>query len=283
LLSVSACVDEDKEPFNDFQRGAIPIFAQNSDDTGFIDYLDLSASNLSFTVDKQGVAAVNSIDVTITYNNSQTGSSETAVLTTVTSFPATVTVTRDNLLTAFAPEVATADSISVGDSFVFGGNVKLADGTYLTGGYSPSIFANNTVSLTYNVACQSDLGGVLDYETTVYTAGPFGHAENCVGVISGQVEFEDLGGGQYAISDITFGQYDCAWDDSPAVGVTLVDICNVLSLTGADQYGLIYSISIVSNDGTDLVIDWENDYGDTGRTTLKRTDGKSWPLGLSTN
>ena len=93
----------------------------------------------------------------------------------------------------------------------------------------------------------------------------------------------DLGGGRYAISDITFGQYDCAWDDSPAAGVTLNDICGSLSLSGSDQYGLVYSISIVTNDGSSLVINWENDYGDSGKSTLTRTDDKSWPLNLSTD
>jgi hypothetical protein len=282
-LCFAACVDEDEKLFDDFERGAIPLFAVKDDDTGFINLIDVNETKLSFSVTKRGLAEVSSIDITVTYNNSETGSAETAVYTSVTSYPSDLTITVGELLQAFSPSVVTADSLSLGDSFVIGGAMRMTDGRYLDGGYSPSIFSKQTVTLTYNVACPSDLGGTLNYSTTVFTAGAGGNAAACAGGVSGEVEFEDIGGGRYNVSDITFGQYDCAWNDSPATGVVLSDICGNLTLTGTDQYGLVYSISIVSNNGTELVIDWENDYGDSGRTILTRTGNKQWPLNLSTN
>jgi hypothetical protein len=84
----------------------------------------------------------------------------------------------------------------------------------------------------------------------------------------------------YAVSDASFGIYDCAYGDSPAVGVEVVDVCGDISFGGADQYDLAYEFTVVSNDGASLVIEWSNDYGDVARSTLTRNDGKSWPLDL---
>ncbi len=193
-------------------------------------------------------------------------------LTEVTSYPTTVSITEAQLLSI--ADRASVSDLNPGDNWFVKYRVTLSDGTLLT----------NAVQTNISFTCSSDLGGDLDFVTTNITAtGAGGNAAACGGSTSGTVSFDDQGGGIYEISDITFGQYDCAWGDNPATGVSLVDVCGSLSLIGADQYGLVYSISIVSNDGTDLVIDWENDYGDSGRTTLTRTDDKSWPLDLRTD
>jgi hypothetical protein len=128
----------------------------------------------------------------------------------------------------------------------------------------------------------SDLGGTIDYvHTNVVSA--YGNAAGCGTSFTGTVDFIDHGFGEYEISDITFGQYDCAWGDNPASGVSLHHVCasGELTLTGTDQYGLVYTITKVSNDGTTLVLDWANDYGDGGRVALTRTGG--WPTNLATN
>jgi hypothetical protein len=217
LLCVAACVDEDKKPFDDFSRTAIPVFATKTDDSGFINFADLAASNLSFTIDKQGVADVSNIDVTLTYNNSETGESETVVYTTVNSFPTDLTISKDELIAAFAPTVLTEDSISLGDSFVVGGYVRLADGTYLTGGYSPSIFVNNPVTITYNVACQSDLAGTYDF---TLISGDNGEASSLPGQTITQVA-----PGYYEISDMTM---DIFGPDFP-IAFRFTDICGNLT------------------------------------------------------
>jgi hypothetical protein len=99
--------------------------------------------------------------------------------------------------------------------------------------------------------------------------------------VTGTASFNEDGAGFYRISDASFGQYDCAWGDTPAVGVTLTDVCNTLTIGGSDQYGLIYTFVILSNDGTDLEIKWSNDYGDEGTSVLTRSGGKTWPLDLT--
>lgn len=138
--------------------------------------------------------------------------------------------------------------------------------------------------LTYSVLnyCPEDLEGTYQYATTVTAVGAGGDIGGCVGVITGDGELVRIGIGIYSVSDASFGQYDCAWADNPATGVTLSNFCDELSFGGSDQYDLVYTISnvSVSPDGTQLSFKWENDYGDKGNTTLTRTDSKLWPTTL---
>ena len=161
-LFIGACEDEDKYPIPEFTRSSIPVFLQKETDTGFINFMDLDATTLAFDVDRLGTEDVSSIDVLITFNNSETGESKTITQSTVTSFPQAVNLSIDQLINLFPQEVLTRDTLSLGDSFVVGGNVLLADGRYLDGGYSPSVVANDPVYVTYNVACASALAGTYD-------------------------------------------------------------------------------------------------------------------------
>lgn len=279
LISVS-CEDDAKKPFDKFEKGAIPLFVQGDDDTGFIDLTDFNSSKMSFEVSTEGETDVASMDVVITYNNSVTGVSTNATYATLTTFPSNVAIGFDQLVAAFPSNVLTADTLDVGDSFTINGFVTTGDGRYLDGGYSPSVLANKPVLLNYNVACASDLGGTYDYSTTVLALGAGGNAAACSGANTGTGELEDRGGGVYDVSDITFGVFACAYGDDPATGATLNDVCGDISFGGADQYGDTYTLTVISNDGQDLVIEWSNTYGDKGRTTLTRNDGKTWPDGL---
>jgi hypothetical protein len=163
LISVS-CEDDAKKPFEDFQKGVIPVFAPGADDTGFIDLTDFNSSKISFDLATEGDVDVQSVDVILTYNNSVTGVSTNAKYSTLTSLPATVAITFDQLMNAFPKEVVTQDSLDLGDSFNVNGFVTTTDGRYLDGGYSPSVVANKLVLLTYNVACASNLAGTYDFE-----------------------------------------------------------------------------------------------------------------------
>ena len=82
-LIIGSCRDEDKNPIPDFTKSSIPVFLQGDADSGFIDFLDLDATTISFDVDKLGTEEVTSIDVWVQYNNSETGKSETVEYTSV--------------------------------------------------------------------------------------------------------------------------------------------------------------------------------------------------------
>lgn len=195
----------------------------------------------------------------------------------------TISVTAPETLTALGLVAAT--DLDGSDQFFFRQAMHFPDGNIYTstnvntaisslGGVYKSPFGNVVA-----VVCPSDLGGTVNFSTIV-TAAVVPIAPCLPGPVTGTTEFADAGPGKYDIGDATFGQYDCAWNDNPAAGTRLEDACNVLAITGSDQYGLIYSWVIVSNDGTNLVINWSNDNGDAGTTTLNRT-GKTWPLGLT--
>jgi hypothetical protein len=193
----------------------------------------------------------------------------------------TVSITAPESLTALG---LVAGELEGSDQFVYRQAMNFADGRVFSsnnvttaiasgGGVYKSPFQNVVA-----VVCPSDIGGTINY-TTVVTGSVNGFAA-CLPSVSGTTTWDVLGPGAYEVADATFGQYDCSWNDNPAAGVTLNDACNLLSLTGSDQYGLVYTFVITANDGTTLTINWSNDYGDSGTTTLTRT-AKTWPLGLT--
>lgn len=194
----------------------------------------------------------------------------------------TIQVTANDAIAALPP--LAAGDLEGSDQFVFRQAMNFPDGrvfssnnvnTAITsgGGVYKSPFAN-----VVSVICPSDIGGAIDY-VTVVTAAVVPIAP-CQPSVSGTTNWDILGPGSYDIEDATFGQYDCAWNDNPASGLTLVDACNILSLSGSDQYGLLYTFNITANDGTTMRINWSNDYGDAGYSDLTRT-GKMWPLALT--
>lgn len=133
--------------------------------------------------------------------------------------------------------------------------------------------------------CPENIAATYNFSTIVTAVGAGGDITGCIGPVRGEGAFLPISRGRYAVSDATFGQYDCAWGDSPAEGVTLINTCDLLTQGGADQYGLIYTFSnvTVSADGTQMSFAWSNDYGDAGTTTLTRTDAGIWPTTLYSN
>ncbi len=147
--------------------------------------------------------------------------------------------------------------------------------------YYVRAYATNSAGTAYGnqitfSTCSSELGGIYDY-TTTNSSAPTG--EFSIGPITGTVEFTDLGGGVYEISDACFGGWIGLYGPGNiATGVTLTDICNKISVTGTDQYGEIFTLSNLIINGNQMSFHWKNDYGENGDTTLIRTDGTNWPL-----
>lgn len=151
---------------------------------------------------------------------------------------------------------------------------------------SSDVPSSNYVRATWNlqVSCPSDLGGTYSFVATNIVRGPAGVAA-CGGTTSGTGTFtEGSTNGVYESSDFSFGQFACAWADTPPGGtLRLNDVCDRLFFTGVDKYGDSYSVSVVSVTATVLTFDWVNTYGDGGRVALTRTDSKTWPLTLSSD
>lgn len=244
VLPVGACRDEGTNPVPDFVRSSIPVFTQKEADTGFIDLLDFDASHVSFDVGWLGTEEVVSVDVWVQFNNSQTGRSDDIQYATVTSFPSEqFDFSFNELIDLFPDEVVTRDTISLGDSFVVGGNTRLADGRYLSGGYSPSVVENHPVLLTYSIACRSDLAGTYDL---TLVSGDNGEAD----VVPNQ-RIEQISPGYYEISEITM---DIFGDAIGGVKYRFRELCGSLT-ADAESVDFGDQIAIRFNPGS--VVDSE--------------------------
>lgn len=132
------------------------------------------------------------------------------------------------------------------------------------------------MQFSINLICPSDLAGTFDFVHTNQVTGPGGGP--CAETpLTGTVTWTEIGAGQYSTSDGSFGLFPNCWADTPVTGVTINDSCDLLSVSGVDQYGDSYSYEIVSIDGPTMTINWVNTYGDGGTVELTRQDGKNWP------
>lgn len=318
FLTVASCTDESLDPLNftSVKKGTLlalrgdflqNIYVKGIPGAQFVPGLTDGTERFVFDAEflSEEPTNLSSIDVFVVDKDGQRHA-----LTSIDASGFTITdgerprVTVDIPLSQILPELGydatfpIADDVSA-DMFknykagiVIVTDLNLADGTKVTPGdlVAAGLYQSNQFypaqSLVYTVVkyCPEDLDGTYDFETSVTGVGDGGDIGGCAGSVTGSGEFKKLEGayGTYSISDVTFGQYDCAWSDDPATGATLTNTCDQLSVGGADQYGLIYSFSNikVSDDQTQLSFGWENDFGDKGTTVLTRTDGKLWPATL---
>ncbi|HAZ24301.1 MAG TPA: hypothetical protein DCY95_06350 [Algoriphagus sp.] len=132
----------------------------------------------------------------------------------------------------------------------------------------------------YNVSviCPSDLGGTYNF-TQTNMQSIYG---SCPGTISGTTTFTPIAStpGAYRITDGTFGFWNCYGDSWGSGNVRINDACGKLTMSGSDKYSASYSMTVVSVNAQDLVIQWLNSDGENGLVTIKSNSGKPWPAGL---
>ncbi len=131
------------------------------------------------------------------------------------------------------------------------------------------------------VICPSDLEGTYSFSTVNVTAGEGGNAGACAPAKTGSVTIaRTTVGGEYTLSDASFGVFDCAFAETPPGGsIRFTDACGKIGMKGSDKYGDSYSLTYISHNATELTFAWINTFGDGGTTTLTRASG-SWPTGL---
>lgn len=266
-----SCVDEDKMPFNDFQRGTIPLFAQNEDDAGFISATDPSQSVLSFTLDKLGYSEVTSIDIKVTYTRAATGEQAQAVVHNISVLPASVQITGAQIVEALGDGV----TLAVGDEIQLDGAMVMADGRYLDGGYSASIVSRHPVSLTYFVSCSSNIPSG-DY--TAVTNATISSDPDCDNVenltdLTYDVTLSADGPLRYEVSDFFGGTFmawygDCyGYDFETPAG--FVDICGALNVEFTDAFGgLVEGTGAFDPETGTITYTWESEFGGSGTTVL---------------
>jgi len=131
----------------------------------------------------------------------------------------------------------------------------------------------------YNVSviCPSDLAGTYDF-TQTNMESVYG---TCPGV-TGKTTFAPVSGspGAYKLTDGTFGFFDCYGDSWGTGNVRISDACGKLTMSGTDKYSSAYTMTVVSVNGTNLVIQWINGDGETGLVDIKSNAGTPWPATL---
>ena len=130
------------------------------------------------------------------------------------------------------------------------------------------------MQFSISLVCPSDLAGTLDYVHTSMVANgtPCGSAS-----LTGTVTWTETGPGLYETTDASFGQFADCYGDTPAVGLSINDSCDLISVVGSDQYGDAYTYDIISIEGPTMTIEWTNTFNDGGTVVLTRQDGKDWP------
>lgn len=225
---------------------------------GFFDLADADNSFISFDIDAEGEAA-GSAEIHVSFKDSGE-----LLYSSVSTFPSTVTISMNEILAALN---VTADDVAIGDAVTFAFDAIGSGNTY-----------RSSNSLNVPFSCRSTIGGTYDFVSTNLQAANGGPCPT--GEVEGKVTFEDLGGGEFLVSDLGFGQYESTcWSDGPATSANakITDICNRIVSGGKDQYGLTYIWVITDVSGANLSISWTNDYGDSGDVVVTRPDGSDWP------
>ena len=278
-ITMVGCVGSDFEgtefPGNEFTVEGTAISALGV--SGDFDIGKADVQSVNYTVNARG-GAISGVEVRITHPNGSAGS-----LGTSTSFPDVKTVSLNDALTATGMAI---DDVAVGDMWLV---EYLVDGNPTT-----TSFSINTVT-----TFKSALAGLCSGKATVTAQGGAATAwdGNAGMVWEGPVTFvrQQLNpndDGEYVIStqngaadpldDISFGAYYAGYatdakGNLPNGDLRLRDIDNKLSITGASQWGEVFSIENIVVDGATLSFKWTNDYGEGAEIVLTRDDGEDWP------
>jgi hypothetical protein len=300
LVVLAVSCSERELPYVDFDGLTYGAYARVEEGpTGIYNYLDVPSSKLDFRVefyDENQGKNVASYAWTVEYIDKINGGSTSIGKRPFRTFNAPFEVNSRGLpgvTTSFTLQEAlnalgvTIDQLDGGSTIRFEAIITKTDGsTFSISNTDGNLIAQVPFKALFridaNLICPSSIGGEIDYVNTNMQIGDGSAGAPCgPSEISGTVVWAPITGkvGEYAPSDFSFGQYDSCWDDAPATSASarIIDACNIFSTDGGDQYGIVYTYNIVSINGPVMVIDWSNDYFDSGRVTLTRKDNADWP------
>lgn len=319
MLVNTACEDEELSPYIEPLPG-VHAFAQYSEDSpqnyiyGEEDEITLEIEWIS--VDNE--LEVNKIDLYLLFNENYTdmdnnprvarhGGTDGIYFMTIKGgdLPAnrtstTFSVSEDDVFNLYGDAtydyVGDGEAVAVfnntlkpsrtgGQPFIAGDNFSVRWELTTTDGlvydsWSPSVcteLPGANCSVDWSVVCLSDLATDYTFVTTNITAD----VDVIPASVSGSGSWTEVANAKYELTDYSFGVFPDAYGDDPAVGsLGLLDACDDITVTGADQYGDTYTYSFSDFAGPTMTITWINTYGDGGTTVITRTDGTDWPTTL---
>ena len=298
-----SCGGDEELPFVEFDGLGFGAFARNLDGPngtygGAFNFFDVAGSDASFTVefvDEDNGRNVAEYSWTVAYD----GGAPVNLL----SIPSSQFTTGPNGLPStsfsFSFQQAldalglTIDDVDGGRFMDFQATVTKTDGsTFTAANTGADIVASAAFAGLFqhraNIICPSELEGTFD-AVAMATGGVFSMNDT----YTGTVRWEHEGNGVYQLFSISpdtgeewidaslggyYGGYaDRTQANLPLGDLRIVDACNVLSWSGASQWGELFSFTEVSTDGATLTLGWLNDYGEEATVMLTRTDGTDWP------
>ena len=284
------------ELFPEMQYGA---YARKMTQTEEFNYFDISNSSITMDVeyyDEANGANITSFDIDVEYVDNITGGAKSVARTDLKTINSSeFTTNADGYLSSVitlgftealgALGITSAD-VDGGAYFRYWFTITKADGTvYDYNNTGPNLMSSNAFSALFrqniSIICPSDLAGsLLVSQTTIANAGVGWPAITLTDV---PLTLEAASApGVYIVAED-----NGSWGSWPEVygstsnGPSVADACNILSMSGADQYGDTYSLTAgtvsVSTDSKTLSFQWINTWGESGDVTAKYADGSSWP------
>jgi hypothetical protein len=282
-LLMPSCTDDGGKSKVDLAVGAVPNISKIATTDSFINLVKVAGGaniNLGLTVSvAQGDVA--SMDIVGFYQRG-TAVYKAIMKSNVTTFPATVNFTQNDIIAAFS-QINSISDFKLGDKFIISANLTLKNGSVLkifnddgTSNHGADI-ANSkayAVSQTYSVSCPSDLAGTYSVISSGAStdSGPTA-AENPISNYAYTVTITATGGGNYTLSDGYAGLY-LLWYDIYGISGNnpgkFTDVCGVLSGSFKEVFGANAKITGTANLNGTLNIHWENDYGDFGDSVFTK-------------
>lgn len=291
MLLLASCADEDLKPiitFDDAGKGAYPALIEEGDRQ--INLFDVAGSAYTYSIefiDLKGGSLVSEYALDVSFEDKSGeksagpnrlrsfSSSEFETNGSGNKAISNITISSGDLLSAFG---LSADDLAPGDNFAIDGVVSTTEGQVFRASNS-SAAVNGAAfrgHFAWNmpVGCPSSLGGTYDVELVSAWCG-----NDPSGLGAYTVTLTSTSSG-YDVDDFSFGAYNVCYGPTsarPLGNLRIVDVCNDISITGASQWGELYTWSDMSIDGSTWQFTWVNDYGEGGTSKVIRTDGSSWP------
>lgn len=299
MVTTISCGDPELpvELFPEMQYGA---YARKMSQSGEFNYYAISSSKVDIHVeyyDEAKGANIAEYDIDVEYVDlvgKGAGSKARTNLKTITS--SEFVVNADGYLSSdislsFTESLAalglTETDVTGGNYFRYWFTITKTDGSVYDYSNTGSQLMGSTAfgalfRLNVNIVCPSSLEGtILVDQTTESWDGSF---PGWTGFELDQKTMNLVKAGAdnvYKVpEDAAWGSWIDLWGDV-STGPVVNDACNILSMSGSDQYGdsyfLIAGSVSVSGDGKVLSFQWGNTYGEGGFVDVTYKDGSSWP------
>lgn len=300
VVFLSSCRDfvDPSVPYSDFDTAAYLRTISRTSTT--FNFFDLQNSNFNITieaVDAEDGGSVETVEVRVRHRRLIPGvgleytPEEDALVTTLNA--SDFAPNSDSRFLRATIQVSAADAIAavgltpadIEGADVFEFRLVLNDrfgrvftNTNVSNNVAGAPFYASPFQYDVAVICPSDLGGTYAF-TQRDMDSVYG---DCDGTISGSTTWAPISGspGAYAITDGTFGFWDCYGDSWGDGEVRISDACGKLTMSGADKYGASYSMTVLSANADVIELQWVNSDNETGVVSVESNDGKPWPAGI---